>query len=124
MWICQISCNSFSFNTRCDYVIPSEDRNYYKTRIKNYDVDVKIKVCRKRIHASQYVKYLGVFTDENLNWKTNTNEILTKLIKDNTLLSELRHFVNKDILLSAHYATFHSHLAYISASFGVKLNIL
>ena len=24
MWICRISCDSFSFNTRYDYVIPSD----------------------------------------------------------------------------------------------------
>ena len=39
----------------------------FKTSNKNYDADLKIKLCRKRIHASPYVKYLGVFIDENLN---------------------------------------------------------
>ena len=24
IWICQISCDCFYFNTRCDYVIPSD----------------------------------------------------------------------------------------------------
>ena len=33
----------------------------FKTSNKNYDVDLKIKLCTKRIHASPYVKYLGVF---------------------------------------------------------------
>ena len=41
----------------------------FKTRNKNYDVDLKIKLYRKKIHASPYVKYLGVLIDENLNWK-------------------------------------------------------
>ena len=58
--------------------------NVAKTEIicnKNYDTDLKVKFCRKRIHASQYVKYLSVFTDENLNWKKHVNQISTKLIK-------------------------------------------
>ena len=38
----------------------------FKTSNKNYVADLKIKLCRKRIHASPYVKYLGVFIDENL----------------------------------------------------------
>ena len=85
----------------------------FKTSNKNYVVDLKIKLCRKRIHASPYVKYLGVFIDENLNWKKHINEISTKLIKSNVMLSKLRHFVNKDILLSVHYGIFYSHLAYL-----------
>ena len=62
-------------------------------------ISLKMKVCRKRIHASPYVKYLGVFIDENLNWKIHINVISTKLIKGNAILSKLRYYVNKDILL-------------------------
>ena len=90
----------------------------FKTRNKNYDADLKIKLCRKRIHASQYVKYLSVFIDENLNWKKHINEISTKLIKGNAMLSKLRHFVNKDILLSVYSGVFHSHLTYLCLVWG------
>ena len=90
----------------------------FKKSNKNYDADLKIKLCRKRIHASPYVKYLGVFIDENLNWKIHINEISTKLIKGNAMLSKLRHFVNKDILLSVYYGIFHSHLAYLCLVWG------
>ena len=83
----------------------------FKILNKNYDTDLKIKLCRKRIYVSQYVKYLSVFIDENLNWKKHINQISTKLIKGNAMLSKLRHFVNKDILLSVYYGIFHSHLA-------------
>ena len=86
----------------------------YKTRNNNYDADLKIKLCRKRIHISCYVnKYLGIFIDENLNWKKHINKISTKLIKGNAMLSKLRHFVNKDILFSVYYGIFHLHLAYL-----------
>ena len=53
----------------------------FKTSNKNFDADLKIKLRRKRIHASPYVKYLGVFIDENLNWKIHINEISTKLMQ-------------------------------------------
>ena len=46
-------------------------------------------------------------TDENLNWKKHINEISTTLIKGNAMLSKLRHFVNKHILLSVYYGIFH-----------------
>lgn len=83
----------------------------YKSSNKCYDADLKIKLCRKRIHASRYGKYLNVFIDANLNWKHHINKISTKLIKGIGILSKLQHFVNKDILLSAYYAIFNSHLA-------------
>ena len=59
-----------------------------------------------------------LFVDKNLNWKTHINEILTKLIKVNVMLAELRHFVKKDIFLSVCYAIFHSHLAYLCLVWG------
>ena len=90
----------------------------FETSNKKYDADLKIKLCRKIIHESPYVKYLGVFIDENLNWKKHINEISTKLIKDNAMLSKLRHYVNKDILLSVYYGIFHSHLAYLCLVWG------
>ena len=34
------------------------------------------------------------------------------------MLSKLRHFVNKDILLSVYYGIFHSHLAYLCLVWG------
>ena len=96
----------------------------FKRSNKNYDADLKIKLCRKRIHASPYVKYLGVFSDENLNWKIHINEISTKLIKGNAMLSKLRHYVNKDILLSVYYGIFNSHLAYLCLFWGqVKFSL-
>ena len=45
----------------------------FKTCNKNQYADLKIKLYRKRIYASPYVKYLGVFIDENLNWKKHVN---------------------------------------------------
>ena len=80
---------------------------------KKYDADLKIKLCRKRIHLSLYVKYLSVFIVENLSWKTHINQISTKLVK-----AKFQHFVNKDIRLSLYYAIFHSHLAYLCLVLG------
>ena len=91
---------------------------FSKTSNKNYDADLIKKLCRKIINASLYVKYLGVFIDENLNWKRHINEISTKLIKSNAMLSKLSHFVNKHILLSVYYGIFYLHLAYLQLVWG------
>ena len=64
---------------------------FFKTSNKNYDADLKIKLCRKKIHASPCVKYLGVSINENLNWKIHINEISAKLIKGTSVNQYLRH---------------------------------
>ena len=38
-----------------------------KTSNRNYDADLKIKLCKKIIHAFPYIKYFSVFSDDNLN---------------------------------------------------------
>ena len=61
-----------SFWLNANKIAPNVEKTeiiLFKTRKKNYDVDLKIKLYRKKIRASPYVKYLGVFIDENLNWK-------------------------------------------------------
>ena len=83
---------SFWLNANKIALVAKTEIILFKTSYKNYDADLKIKLCRKRIGVSLYVKYLGIFTDENLNWKIHT-KISTKLIKGNAVLSKLMHFV-------------------------------
>ena len=58
-----LNANKIALNTAKTEIV------LFKTSKKNYDADLKIKLCIKRIHASLYVKYLLAFIDENLNWK-------------------------------------------------------
>ena len=83
---------SFWLNANKIALVAKTEIILFKTSYKNYDADLKIKLCRKRIGVSLYVKYLGIFIDENLNWKIHT-KISTKLIKGNAVLSKLIHFV-------------------------------
>ena len=36
---------------------------------------IVIRFCRKKIQREQYVKFLGVLSDENLSWKYHINEL-------------------------------------------------
>ena len=90
----------------------------FKTSSKSCDSDLKIKLSRKRIHASPYVKYLDIFINENQNWKTHINKISTRITQGNAMLFILWHFVNKDILFSVSSAIFHSHVAYLCLVWG------
>ena len=56
---------------------------------------------------------------KKLSWKTNINKVSTKQIKgNNTMLSELWHFVSNKILCSMYYTIFHSNLFFIYLVWG------
>ena len=58
------------------------------------------------------IKYLGIFLDENLNWKKHVSILSSKLRRANGALAKLRHFVFPKTLNYFYYAIFNSHLNY------------
>ena len=47
--------------------------------------------------VSPYIKYLGIFLDENLNWKKHVSVLSSKLRRANGALAKLHHFVPQDL---------------------------
>ena len=70
----------------------------FKHQRKKIASEVKIKLSRKRIYPADSVKYLGIRTDENLNWKHHVSDIAIKLNRANVLLFKIRNFVNVNTL--------------------------
>ena len=68
---------------------------------------------KKRTHVSPYINCNGDFVGKKISWKTHMNETLTKLVEGHAVLPKLRHFVNKEIFLSAWYAIFQFNIAYL-----------
>ena len=63
----------------------------FKHKKKELECPIKIKLSRKKLYPSKSVKYLGVKIDENLNWKDQTYDIVTKLSRANALLYKIRN---------------------------------
>ena len=91
----------------------------FKSSRKSTDILFKLKRYGKSLYPTNSVKYLGIKTDENLNWKQQTSDIDIKLNKENAILSKLRHFVDRKTLRSIYHAIFEPHLHY-SWLFGPK----
>ena len=72
----------------------------FKTKHKPCDTDLRLKLCRKRLYKTKYLRYLGIKIDENLNWKIHIHDLASKLNRANAVLAKLRHFVNYEILRS------------------------
>ena len=79
---------------------------------------IKIKLSRKRLYPSKSVKYLDVKIDENLNWKDQAYDIVTKLNRANALLYEIRNYVSFNTLKAIYFAIFDSHINYANLIWG------
>ena len=84
----------------------------HPNKIINYNV--KAKLNGKLLRPSDYVKYLGIYIDPNLNWKINTNILASQLSRSIGMLSKLRHYVTTDTLRSIFCNIFFSFIIWIS----------
>ena len=74
----------------------------------------------KKIKPSNYVRYLGIYLDEYLNW--SPNHLSHKLVEANPMLLRLDHFVNVAAIKSICNAVSYSNLSYVCAAYGKNLN--
>ena len=84
----------------------------FKSKRKQFDDEIKLKLSRKRLFPTDSVKYLGVKIDGNLSWKSHIDYLSVKLSRANALLFKIRNFVNSSVLRTTYFAIFESHLNY------------
>ena len=84
----------------------------FKSKQKKLEVDLKIKLCGKRLYPTEVVKYLGVKIDTNLTWHHHVNDLSIKLNRANALPFKIRKYVSLKILRSICFAIFDSYLSY------------
>ena len=84
----------------------------FKSKQKKLEGDLKIKLCGKRLYATESIKYLGVKIDTNLTWQHHVNDLYIKLNRANVLLFKIRKYVSPKTLRSIYFAVFNSHLSY------------
>ena len=76
----------------------------FKGKHKLCDTELRLNLCRKILNKTNHVRYIGITIDENLNWTRYVHEFASKLNRENSVLSELRHFVSSEILISVYFA--------------------
>ena len=50
----------------------------FRRKKKHFDCDQNLKLCRKKLEPSNYVRYFGIYLDEYLNWSPLTLTISAK----------------------------------------------
>ena len=73
----------------------------FKSKRKQFDGEIKLKLSHKRLFPTDSVKYLGVTIDGNISWKFHIDYLSVKLSR-----------ANSSILRTIYFATFESHLNY------------
>ena len=111
-----LNANKISLNTKkTEYIL-------FRHKQKSVNFNLNVKLNGKKLYPSSYLKYLGIFLDENLNWKKHVSILSSKLRRANGALGKLRHFVFPKTLTSVYYAIFNSHLNYGSQVWGQNQN--
>ena len=73
---------------------------------RRYDFDgVKILMVKQ-------TKFLGVYLDENLDWKYHTSQVYNKIHNNKQLLNLARNTLDKSPLIKLYYAHIYSHMSY------------
>ena len=91
----------------------------FKTKHKTYDTELRLKLCRKILNRTNFMRYLGMKIDENLNWKIHIHHLASKINRASSFLPKLRHFVSCKILRSVYFAVFQSHVNYVCMAWGL-----
>ena len=89
---------------------------------KNINYDLKLKLDGKKLQLTNFVKYLGVYLDSNLNWSKHVDTIAPKLSRAVGMLAKIRHYVSTDTLRNIYFAIFHSILTYGAQVWGQNEN--
>ena len=78
----------------------------FKSKCKQFDGEIKLKLSRKRLFTTDSAKYLGVKIDGNLSWISHIDYLSVKLSTANALLFKIRDFINNSILRTIYFAIF------------------
>jgi len=98
--------NKLSVNmTKTNYMIFTSSRKKVNIHIPNIN------------HVNE-LRFLGVFLDASLNWKSQIRHVNNKLAKNIGVLYKLRHYLNLTTLKQIYYAFIYPYLTYGVMSWG------
>ena len=85
---------------------------YHVGREKYDNSNVNIKINNSSTAQVTKVKFLGVWMDEQLNWKVHITYISNKISKVIGILKKIRQYVGYKILVNLYYALIFAYFTY------------
>ena len=81
-----LNANKISLNVKKTELV------VFKSKRKQFDGEIKLRLSRKTLFLTDSVKYLGVKNNGNLSWKSHVDYLSVKLSRSNALLFKIRNF--------------------------------
>ena len=78
----------------------------------------KIHLNIHNIDCKSYMKYLGIYLDEHLQWKSQIQHVNNKLAKNVGIINKLRHYLDFQMLKQLYYTPIYPYLNYGLACWG------
>ncbi len=100
-----LAANKLSLNVKKSNFLHFHHGNCKKTTIN-------LKLNGTAVEEKEVTKYLGVFIDNKLTWKSHIEHVKTKLSRGNGMISKIRYYVNDLCLLNLFYSFIQSHVNY------------
>ena len=82
------------------------------------DSNFSVLINQNLIEKSKCVKYLGVYLDNKLSWRTHKDKICKKVSKVCGMIYKLRYYVRLSTLKIVYFSLFHSHIQYSLINWG------
>ena len=96
--------NKLTLNiSKCKYMLISRKRQI---------LQLSIMIRTDALEECSSYKYLGIFIDKDLNWKSHIQYITSKILKACGAMANLRHCVNIDTLKNVYYSLVYSYIRY------------
>ncbi len=82
--------------------------------------DKKFKICidGNTIERVTFTKFLGVYIDEDLNWKQHTAQISKKISKSLGILNRVKYILPRKVLVTLYRTMIHPYLIYCNIVWG------
>ena len=82
------------------------------------DSNFSVLINQNSIEKSECVKYLGVYLDNKLSWRTHIDKICKQVSKVCEMIYKLRYYVPLSTLKIVYFSLFHSHIQYSLINWG------
>ena len=78
----------------------------------------RISIDGQILDRVNYTKFLGVYIDEDLNWKQHTSYNSKKIAKSPGIINRVKSILPSDLLMSLYYILAHPYLLYCNILWG------
>ena len=78
----------------------------------------KLTISNHVIERQEFIKFLGVLLDENLNWKEHIEHTEKKIAKNLGLLYKARPFLERNTILALYYSYIQTYINYANIACG------